>query len=146
MKTIKFSKTKNVKTPSYGTTQSNGLDFFIPQTNENQFIIQPHTSINIPSGIKVELPEHYALVAFNKSGIALNKHLQVGACVIDSDYRGEIHLHVYNTSNENIIIESNQKLVQFLFIEAPQVLLEEVEYITSNTTRGDKGFGSTGLM
>lgn len=80
---IKFSKTKNVKSPTRGTSQSAGIDFFIPDDwNDGlSLYMNPNSSVLIPSGIKVNVPEGYALIAFNKSGIATKKNLQVGACV-----------------------------------------------------------------
>ena len=144
MQKIKFIKTKDVKTPSYGTSQSNGLDFYVP--NDHPVItLAPHTAWNIPSGLKVQLPENYALVAFNKSGISLNSRLEVGASVVDSDYRGEIHLHVYNTSDIIQHIKPGQKLIQFLLLEAPQIQLDEVKEFDDVTQRNHGAFGSTGL-
>ena len=142
---IRYVKIRDVKDPSYGTKGSAGIDFFVPN-DLGSFTVYPGDSILIPSGIKVELPDETALIAFNKSGVCTKQSLQVGACVVDSDYRGEIHLHVFNYSNQIQFIESGQKLVQFVLLPYHQATLSRVDMETFSTTqRGEGGFGSTGL-
>lgn len=138
---IKFEKVKEVKTPTQGTSGSAGLDFYVP--DHEVWVIQPGNQVNIPSGIKVELPHGKHLVAFNKSGKAI-MGLDVGATVVDSDYRGEIHLNVWNRSGQTYYADPGTKLVQFLLLDAPTITLIETP-IDSNTARGEGGFGSTGI-
>ena len=142
---MKIQKIRNVKTPSRGTLQSAGIDFYIPEDFKEK-VLQPGESILIPSGIKVQVPTGYMLTAFNKSGVATKNGLSVGACVVDEDYEGEIHLHLINTSNFNALIEPGKKIVQFILIP---VNYEEVEIVEElqcrNTLRGSGGFGSTGV-
>ena len=71
---IKFVKVKNVKSPTRGTEQSAGIDFFIPDEFETMVLL-PGESCFIASGIKVSLPTGHVLIAFNKSGIAVKKKL-----------------------------------------------------------------------
>lgn len=142
---MRISRIKDVKLPNRGTEKSAGLDFFVPNDFET-VILHPSDSTKIASGIKVEVPKGYALIIFNKSGVAL-KGLQVGACVIDEDYQGEINLHVYNYSHHPIRIEPGQKLVQMILIPVLYADIEEVysdELFTEATSRGEGGFGSTG--
>lgn len=142
---IRYIKTRDVKDPSYGTKGSAGLDFFVP--NDWHVALPPGDSALIPSGIKVEIPDETVLIAFNKSGVSTKQGLQVGACVIDSDYKGEIHLHVFNYTNQIQFIDPGQKLVQFVLLPYYQaVLFETVEGSFDETERGEKGFGSTGLL
>jgi len=146
MKSIKISKVKNVKTPTRGTPGSAGIDFYVPE--DLQFEISPGKDVCIPSGIRVNVPEGHALVAFNKSGVALKKNLTVGACVIDEDYQGEIHLHLINAGSKPATISSGEKIIQFLLlpVKYPQVLVTEDEKLfISETLRGSGGFGSTGI-
>ena len=94
------------------------------------------------------MPEGYALIAMNKSGVALKKGLMVGACVVDSDYQGEIHLHLVNTSAKSVTIEPGDKLTQFLLIPVDHCSIElvnEPDLFDDETTRGSGGFGSTGV-
>ena len=97
---MKISKTRKVKTPTRGTDGSAGIDFYVPDNYPaNLCTVDPGERLFIPSGIRADVPDGHALVAFNKSGVALKKGLDVGACVVDSDYQGEIHLHLFNISN-----------------------------------------------
>jgi dUTP pyrophosphatase len=141
---IRYVKTRDVKDPSYGTKGSAGIDFYVPNDMKGQ-AIYPGGSILIPSGIKVELPDDTALIAFNKSGVCTKQFLQVGACVVDYDYRGEIHLHVFNYSNEIQFVDPGQKLVQFVLLPYHQAVLVESRDKFNQTERGEGGFGSTGL-
>ena len=92
---MKFLKTRDVKDPNRGTPQSAGIDLFIPNDFTPQFI-KPGDSILIPSGLKINVPKDHVFIMMNKSGVAVKKHLDVGACVIDEDYQGEIHIHLIN--------------------------------------------------
>jgi dUTP pyrophosphatase len=142
---MKIQKLRNVKTPNRGTAASAGIDFYVPEDFET-VSLKPGESVLIPSGIRVQVPRGYALIAFNKSGVAVKQGLSVGACCVDEDYEGEVHLHMINTSNKDQVIATGQKLVQFVLIPVAYFDVEEVEEIQSrNTERGAGGFGSTGL-
>lgn len=145
---MNIAKVKNVKTPTRGTPGSAGLDFYVPENPEYQITLGPGESANIPSGIKANIPKGFALVAMNKSGVATKQGLQVGACVIDEDYQGEIHLHVVNISNSVTTVQPGQKLVQMLLIPVRYeevVVVAESELFHEVSQRGEGGFGSTGL-
>ena len=141
---MKIAKTRNVKTPQRGTSLSAGIDFFVPE----EFVfgnLFPNKAVKIPSGIKVEIPKGHVLIGFNKSGIAL-KGLQIGACVIDEDYQGEIHLHLFNVSHEPILIEPGMKIAQFILLPVNYndiELVKEKDIHKVETERGSGGFGST---
>ncbi len=142
---MKLSKIKDVKTPNRGTAGSAGLDFFVPN-DFTETVVKPGNSIRVASGIRVEVPTGYALIAFNKSGVALSG-LQVGACVIDEDYQGEINLHLFNVSDKDITIKPGQKLTQFIALQVNYVTVEETpdsELHTVTSERGAGAFGSTG--
>ena len=145
---MKISKVRDVKTPVRGTPLSAGLDFFVPDDFPGEYFLVPGEAVNIPSGIKVAVPHGYALVFMNKSGVAVKKGLQVGACVVDEDYQGEVHLHVRNTSGYVQSIKPGEKLVQALLLP---VMYDSVEVVEVNdlyeeqTERGEGGFGSTGI-
>ena len=138
-----------MKTPIRGTAGSAGIDFFVPDDYPaNLCVIDPGDRYFIPSGIKANVPEGYALIAMNKSGVSMKKGLMVGACVVDSDYQGEIHLHLINASNKPVTIEPGDKLVQFLLIPVKHCAVAVVdvdELFDEETTRGSGGFGSTGV-
>lgn len=160
---MKYTKIRKVKSPTRGTKQSAGIDFYIPDDwNEGQsYKIPPGGRVLIPSGIKVNVPTGYALIAFNKSGVASKTGLIVGAAVVDEDYQGEIHLNVINTNQFNetfgdityaaytgyVTINPGDKLTQFILLPVNYAIPEEVEIenlYQSVTERGEGGFGSTG--
>jgi len=144
---MKISKVRDVKTPTRGTDKSAGIDFFVPDDFE-ETPLSPGQSACIPSGIKANVPEGYALVVFNKSGVALKRNLSVGACVIDEDYQGEIHLHVYNFGNKVETVSSGEKLVQMILLPVFYDVLDVVDVqdlFSEETSRGEGGFGSTGV-
>ena len=141
-----MSKTREVKTPTRGTPGSAGLDFYVPEGISAN--IPPGSDACIPSGIRVNVPKGYAFIAHNKSGVALKKKLTVGACVVDEDYQGEIHLHLMNSGLETVSLEGGEKIVQFLLVPVkyPDVLVvPDKELFYSTTSRGTGGFGSTGV-
>lgn len=162
---IKFLKVMDVKSPARGTSVAAGVDFFVPndtqefrdafkaknstiQIDDTGIVLGPHERVNIPSGLKVEIPQGHALIAYNKSGVSLKYGLDVGATVVDEDYEGVVHLSLVNTSNDIVKIEYGQKIIQFLLIpvrydEAVEVNSEE-ELFTRHSDRGAGGFGSTG--
>ena len=148
---INIYKTKKVKTPEYGTKESAGIDFFVPDdyNKKQEKLLYPNCSELIESGIKLSIPKGYMLCAFNKSGVSLKQGLQVGAQIIDSDYQGEIHLHVINISKNYTKIIPGQKLVQFVLLKTPEVYINKVkkeQYLFNNISeRAEGAFGSTGL-
>lgn len=135
-----------VKTPERGTPLSAGIDFFVPSEYQPMFL-SPGECILIPSGIKVNVPPGKALVAFNKSGIASKLNLHVGACVVDEDYQGEVHINLVNNGLYAVEIKPDMKIVQFLLLDVgydiPE-LVEEADLFSSFSSRGTGGFGSTG--
>ena len=147
---MKFYKTRDVKSPNRGTPESAGIDLFIPNDFETQDL-EPGESILIPSGLKFDVPKGHALIAMNKSGIAVKKSLLVGACVIDEDYLGETHIDLKNVGEDVQTLTPGDKIIQLLCVPVDYVSLEEAE--TEEECFGDKliasergagGFGSTG--
>jgi len=164
---IQFLKIRKVKSPERAHLTDAGIDFYVPELNmdfikllqeknptiyitKEGIILYPQQRILIPSGIHCQMQNYdRCLIAFNKSGIASKLGLIVGSCVVDSDYQGEIHLSLINTSNKPIKITSGMKILQF--IEIPifnsHIIMEERktlgEFYKKETTRGNKGFGST---
>ena len=139
--------------PERGTPSSAGMDIFIPndfspETDGKRFLL-PGESILIPAGIKVNVPNDRALIAFNKSGIAAKKNLIIGACVIDEDYQGEIHIDIKNVGNKGQLINAGDKITQLVCLPVDYVEIQEAKdnddcFNGVSTERGAGGFGSTG--
>ena len=173
---LKILKVRDVKSPVRGTNEAAGIDFFVPEFNEafvkdlveknkelslpvpsmiqdnGMFMtIFPNGRVLIPSGIKTWMTPGTALIAANKSGVATKKGLIFGAQVVDSDYAGEVHISVINTSNVPVTIKTGEKLIQFIHTPVLLTSPEEVDEYTFNalhdkSQRGDGGFGSTGVQ
>ena len=112
-------------------------------------IIPAGEQINIPSGIKVNiLDKNTYLEANNKSGIASKYHLVVGACVVDADYQGEVHLNMLNVGNKDVELVSGMKIVQFIHKYYINTDWEEITVDEYNnleeSDRSSGGFGSSG--
>lgn len=159
---IKFTKTKDVKSPVRGTSASAGLDFFVPN-DFKPLILLPGQDALIPSGIKARVPKGYMLMAANKSGVVtskkaclscgrsaekspFNSSIIVGAAIVDEDYQGEIHIHLINTGINPIMIEPGMKIAQFILVPVLYAVPMEVpidELYDKKSERGEGGFGST---
>lgn len=143
----KFPQGKNVKSPSRANSLDAGIDFYIPDDmSEAELLVAPHDRILINSGIKVNVPPGWAMIAFNKSGIATKTGLQVGACVVDSGYQGIIHISLLNTTDQYVQLQPGAKIVQFVMLRIGSHQPEEVSHedlFQSKSDRADGGFGST---
>ena len=110
---LKFSKIRDVKTPIYSTSGSAGLDMFVP--NDAQlYTIHPNQHVLIPSGIKVNIPNGFTMIAFNKGGIATKKQLVAGACVHGDTYIDTDHgFFKAAILNKQFIIDNNIKILSY---------------------------------
>lgn len=119
---------------------------------EKRIIMAPSSQVLIPSGFMVNLDNfNDGQVQFkqtNRSSVAFNKQLIAGAATVDVDYTGEFHIHLINTGNRLIHIKEDDKIAQFEIIpvEFPDeiIIVNKNMLHTTESERGDKGFGSTG--
>jgi len=95
-------------------------------------------------GLACKFPKGHALLVYNKSGRATKLKLDKGAEVIDAGYRGEIHVHLFNHSDLNVVIKKGEKIAQLILVPIWAGQPVEVDEL-DNTERGDGGFGSSGL-
>jgi len=144
MNTIHVKKLNaNAKIPTYGSNEAAGADLYA--CLETAITILPGESAWVGTGIALEVPKGCAGLVYARSGLACKRGLapanKVG--VVDSDYRGEIKVVLYNHSNEPQIIENGERIAQFVITPVLTPPYEEVTEL-SNTERGVGGFGSTG--
>jgi len=97
----------------------------------------------ISTGISMELPLGYVALVWDKSGLAAKKGVTVFGGVIDSHYRGEYKVILYNSSSEDFHIQRGMRLAQMAFQEIIQAQWAEVDSL-EQTTRSSGGFGHTG--
>ena len=134
---------ENAVTPTYGTEFSAGADLYACEGGE--VTIEPGESKLIHTGLSLEIPVGYAGLIYARSGIATKRGLapanKVG--VIDSDYRGEIMVCLFNHSNTAQTISDKERIAQLVITPFLQVEYCEKDEL-SDTVRGEGGFGSTG--
>ena len=133
----------NVEIPSYKTSGASGMDLmaFIKEPIN----IKPKTSSLIPTGLSVAFSEDYEIQIRPRSGLAAKNNISVlnTPGTIDSDYRGEIKIIIYNHGNKDFIINNKDRIAQMIMIPVIKMELEETKELPK-TIRGEGGFGSTG--
>ena len=140
---IKVINASRYELPKHETSGSAGLDL---RSNEEYIIpILPFGRTLIHTGIHIELPQGYEAQIRPRSGLALKKGLTVlnSPGTIDSDYRGEIGVILYNASKELAVVEPGERIAQMVIAKYEQVELVDVNSL-NKTDRGDGGFGHTG--
>ncbi|MBR7163307.1 MAG: dUTP diphosphatase [Clostridia bacterium] len=127
--------------PKYGTEFSAGADLV---NAGGDVVIEPGKTVIIHTGIALEIPVGLVGLVYARSGMATKRGLapanKVG--VIDSDYRGEIMVALFNHGTEKQVIENGERVAQIVI--APYVTATFVEGELDDTIRGEGGFGSTG--
>lgn len=98
----------------------------------------------ISTGVRMAIPEGYCGIIKSRSGLAVKNSIEVGAGVIDAGYRGEIKVLLCNYGEDSFYVKPGDRIAQLMIVPVPAVTLEVVEDL-DETTRSDKGFGSTGL-
>ena len=132
-----------VQLPSYKTEGSSGMDLmaFI----ENPIKIAPNTSALIPTGISVAISSDVEIQIRSRSGLAAKSSISVlnSPGTIDSDYRGELKIILFNHSKEEFVVRNNDRIAQMVLMPVLKIDFEEVDNLP-DTLRGSGGFGSTG--
>lgn len=147
MKMINIKKTnENAKTPTYGSEFAAGADLYaVVHNEENKVEILPGETAFIDTGVVMEIPNGYVGLIYARSGLSCKQGLapanKVG--LIDSDYRGNIMVALYNQSNGTRIISEGDRIAQII-IQPVEQFGFNVKKNLSDTKRGEGGFGSTG--
>jgi len=132
-----------VELPKYKTDGSSGLDLmaFI----ESPITIIPNASALIPTGISVAVSNDLEIQIRPRSGLAAKSNITVlnTPGTIDSDYRGEIKIILFNHGKENFIVNNKDRVAQMILAPIVKIEFEEVDELP-DTIRGSGGFGSTG--
>tara|TARA_B100001996_G_scaffold351909_1_gene312278 strand:+ start:15 stop:452 length:438 start_codon:yes stop_codon:yes gene_type:complete len=129
--------------PKYKTEGSSGMDLMA--LVENPIKIKPNESALIPTGISIAIPKDSEVQIRPRSGLAAKSSISVlnAPGTIDSDYRGEIKIILFNHGKEEFIINNNDRIAQMVLMPILKIKFEEVEDLPT-TLRGSGGFGSTG--
>jgi len=133
----------DVELPVYKTSGASGMDLmaFI----QEPIIISPNSSYLVPTGLSMAFSEDYEVQIRPRSGLAAKKSVTVlnTPGTIDSDYRGEIKIILFNHGKEDFIINNKDRVAQMILTPVVKMKFEETDSLP-DTLRGEGGFGSTG--
>ena len=133
----------SVELPSYKTDGASGMDLmaFIKEPIN----LRPYTSCLIPTGISVAFSGEFEIQIRPRSGLAAKNSISVlnTPGTIDSDYRGEIKVILFNHGSNDFLINNKDRIAQMVLTPVVKMDLEETDNLP-NTVRGEGGFGSTG--
>ena len=132
-----------VELPAYKTKGASGMDLmaFIKEP----VTLKPQKSCLVPTGISVAFQDDYEIQIRPRSGLAAKNSISVlnTPGTIDSDYRGEIKVILYNHGNSDFLINNKDRIAQMVLTPVIKMNLEETDNLPE-TIRGEGGFGSTG--
>ena len=133
----------DVELPAYKTNGASGMDLmaFI----EKPIRIVPNSSCLVPTGLSMAFSEDYEVQIRPRSGLAAKNNITVlnTPGTIDSDYRGEVKIILFNHGKEDFLINNKDRVAQMILTPVVKMELEETD-ILPDTLRGEGGFGSTG--
>ncbi len=133
----------SVELPAYKTNGASGVDLMAYV--KEPIRLKPNSSYLVPTGISVAFSEDYEIQIRPRSGLAAKNNISVlnSPGTIDSDFRGEIKVILYNHGSEIFLIQNRDRIAQMILVPVVKIQFEEVENLPE-TIRGEGGFGSTG--
>ena len=132
-----------VQLPIYKTEGSSGMD--VMAFLESSVKITPNSSALIPTGISIAIPKDVEMQIRPRSGLAAKSNISVFNTpgTIDSDYRGELKVILFNHGSKEFIVNNKDRIAQIILMPILKIDFEEVDNLPE-TVRGSGGFGSTG--
>ena len=129
--------------PIYKSEGSSGMDLMA--LTEDKIVIKPNKSALVPTGLSVAIPNDTEIQIRPRSGLAAKSSISVlnTPGTIDSDYRGELKVILFNHGDKEFIINNGDRIAQMVLVPVLKVQFEEVQDLPE-TIRGSGGFGSTG--
>jgi len=133
----------SVKLPSYKTSGASGMDLMAYM--DKSIELKPGEACLVPTGLSVAFPDEYEIQIRPRSGLAAKNNISVlnTPGTIDSDYRGEIKVILFNHGNKSFKISNNDRIAQMILTPVIKMDLEETNELPESV-RGVGGFGSTG--
>ena len=132
-----------VQLPSYKTDGASGMDLIAYL--EKPINLEPGKSCLVSTGLSIAFPKEYEIQIRPRSGLAAKDNISVlnTPGTIDSDYRGELKIILFNHGSKNFIIHNNDRVAQMVLTPIIKIELEETNELPESV-RGQGGFGSTG--
>ena len=141
-KNIQIKKNNNnAKIPTKEYEDAAGFDIYSSST----YSLNPGERVIVSSGLSMALPKNSFGMITGRSGNTIKKGLFVAPGIIDSDYRGDVGIMCFNLSDSVININTGDKIAQMLILPTSKANIIESQSL-NNTSRGDNGFGSTGMV
>lgn len=133
----------DIELPHYATAGSAGMD--IRAAVNDEVILKSGKTILVPTNFSVEIPEGFEIQVRPRSGMAINHSIGIlnSPGTIDSDYRGEIKIIMFNFGEEDFIIKRGDRIAQLIISKVYRAVLNEIDELNT-TGRGSGGFGHTG--
>ncbi len=129
--------------PAYKTNGASGMDLLA--FTSKRVVIKPQSSALIPTGLFVAFSKDYEIQIRPRSGLAAKNNISVlnTPGTIDSDYRGELKIIIFNHSKDDFVVNNKDRIAQMVLTPIAKMELEETNELPK-TLRGEGGFGSTG--
>lgn len=138
------NKFNDISIPAYSTEGSSGLD--IRAAIDNDMIIEKGKVALVPTNLRVEIPFGYEIQVRPRSGLAANHGVGIlnSPGTIDSDYRGEIKIILFNFGEKDFIVKRGDRIAQIVLAKVYKAEFDETDDL-NNSSRAEGGFGHTGL-
>ena len=132
-----------VELPAYKTEGASGMDLMA--LVKKPINLKPNSSCLVPTGLAVAFSSDFEIQIRPRSGLAAKNNISVlnTPGTIDSDYRGEIKIILFNHGKNNFLINNKDRIAQMILTPVIKMELQEAEELPG-TVRGEGGFGSTG--
>lgn len=143
---VRFRKlTDTAMTPTKGSAFAAGYDLYAD--TDTDVVVEPGDTVNFYTGIAFEIPDGYFGAVYSRSGLGIKHNMRMPNCVgvIDSDYRGNVMVPLFNDGKYPFKILAHERVAQIVFQKCPEVALYETDELT-RTDRGANGFGSSGRL
>ena len=133
----------DIPLPYYATAGAAALD--LHACTDGDTTIAPHERVMIPTGIAAAIPEGYVGIMAVRSSMGAKNGINLanGIGVIDSDFRGQLHVTLYNTTETPYTVRSGDRIAQLMIVPVAHPSIKVVDELPE-TERGEGGFGSTG--
>ena len=135
---------EHASVPTFGSAFAAGADLY--SIEPDTVTIPPNSTRKMSTGLAMAIPDGYFGAIFARSGLATKQGLRPANCVgvVDADYRGEVIVALHNDTEDTQVIPPFARIAQMVILPVPKIEYQVVEEL-DDTSRGDKGFGSTGI-
>ena len=135
----------DLQLPAYETAEAAGMDLRAALGADETVTLKPGQRALVPTGLSMAMPAGYEAQIRPRSGLAAKNGITVlnTPGTIDSDYRGELKVIIYNHGNQDFIVNNNDRIAQMILTPVIKMELQETNELPESV-RGEGGFGSTG--